>query len=38
MENMAVGDHSPIALNLDRHRGTDEFNPDNTNPSLFNGY
>ena len=40
MENMAVGgDHSPIDLNgLDRHRGTDEFNPDYTNPSLFNGY
>ena len=38
MENMAVGDHSSIALILDKHRGTDEFIADNINPSLFSGY
>jgi hypothetical protein len=35
---MAVGDHSPIALILDKHRGTDEGLHDNINPLMFSGY
>jgi len=35
---MAVGEHSPIAMILDRHRGTDEGIADHINPLLFSVY